>query len=705
MSYQRLYEHENKLIRNYDYKNNNLLNSQEYRFSFIDGKFYWKELMKINTKYIERSSDVSLLYPYIPNILYTKLNLDNIDLLSEEYIIQLVTLLQLTGQYLILSQKILEEENNELKAIIRNLKNNIEENEKYQRIIDNLNRKNQENEFLIKTYQDMAQNNIYENNMTDDDNKNINLKSVPQINYVQKTYYYCNICLGKKFKTQKYLDEHMKRRHYNQKEFNYNKKEVEEQKVEEDNYRLEFEERLNTMKTEYINLIKQKEENNEFAILNKKLDLLQTQIISQNYNNAVNYRSNSNYYNKNKYNKVFLNIEKKDILQNELNQKYNDLKKKYNDLLAKFEEKNKLQIDLKGKSTYIEEKDIKYKKINKFENKIINIDNRKINVEIKAIKNKKDISIDKNKIEKGVEIEYINKKIDTNIINNFANDKKIEEYNKKGLKIMNNNQDKIILNNKINLNNIIENEKKKKFFTNDGNETFIDEHNNKNEQKKEETKNSINSKVINDIKKQDNNINEDLEKSKNNVNDSDKNEENNIKIKNKLKESSQDIKSDNNEIKNIPLIETNDEQEKLKIFYKQYKNRDKNCLNEKINDYKKIELVEEPSIELKEILEGKEYSEEFIKNYKNYDYLDKELGLKELLESYKKLKKDKNQNQGIDKNASLENSNIGKQSRVLKTSISNNIIGENPYKLNIPKKNEVIESSFIKGFDLVKSTK
>ena len=58
----------------------------------------------------------------------------------------------------------------------------------------------------------------------------------------------------------------------------------------------------------------------------------------------------------------------------------------------------------------------------------------------------------------------------------------------------------------------------------------------------------------------------------------------------------------------------------------------------------------------------------------------------------------------VAKNTSIENNNIGKNSRLLKVSIGNNIIDENPYKSKIEKNNEVVESSFIKGFDLIRST-
>lgn len=78
--------------------------------------------------------------------------------------------------------------------------------------------------------------------------------------------------------------------------------------------------------------------------------------------------------------------------------------------------------------------------------------------------------------------------------------------------------------------------------------------------------------------------------------------------------------------------------------------------------------------------------------------------MNDLLKSYKKIKNKNNQNQMVAKNTSIENNNIGKNSRFLKESIGNNIIDENPYKSKIEKNNEVVESSFIKGFDLIRST-
>ena len=182
--------------------NNNLLFSQDIIFFYENTKFLWKELMKINSTYIMKSKDISLLEPYVENILYSRLIPDDIDLLSNEYIVQLVTLLQLTGQYLAYTQKKLEFENQELRDNINELEINLKDNEKCQNLIDNLNRQNQEKDFLIKTYQNMIKNGYGINNgIESNDNDNINLRSKKdKLIETERNYYFCKFCAGKKFK-------------------------------------------------------------------------------------------------------------------------------------------------------------------------------------------------------------------------------------------------------------------------------------------------------------------------------------------------------------------------------------------------------------------------------------------------------------------------------------------------------------------------
>ena len=101
----------------------------------------------------------------------------------------------------------------------------------------------------------------------------------------------------------------------------------------------------------------------------------------------------------------------------------------------------------------------------------------------------------------------------------------------------------------------------------------------------------------------------------------------------------QNIKEDNNEI--IPPNEDIQNVDKLKIFYNQFENRDKNCLNKEIKDYKKAEDATESNVDIKNVIKGKKFSEDYIKQYKYYDYLNNELGLEGLFISLRNRQKTK----------------------------------------------------------------
>ena len=699
MSFQNLYEKEKALLNNNSYKSNDIYSNQKFIFNFINRKFYWKELMKIRTKNIESTGDVSILSPYVENILYTRLDLENLDLLSEEYIIQLITLLQLIGQYLVYTQKMLESENYNLKQNIIYLKNNLIENEKYQSIIDNLNRQIQEKDFLIRTYQNMTQNGNDINDINSED-KDINMKNISEISYIKKTYYYCNICLGKKFKTQKYLDEHMIRRHYNFKDLYINKKEIEEKKEQDELYRLEFNEKINLIKSQYDALFMQKEDNREFDILNKKFELLQNQIMLQN--NKINKEKNKS--------------------ENEVKIKYDDLLEKYNILLKKLEEnerKAKLDKDFDfDKKSSKNEGNIKISKKDSKEDLINKKIEEKNNIlEINQINtNISNINIINNNKSEEKEIDNINEiinKSDSKIINekNKEEDNKINinQKNENEISFKNdNNKSKIDI-----INSSIKEEENKKFLTNDGNET-IHEPKNISIQKDEEKKKSINdNKEINlnpqnnELKKSNSTKKE--EKFELNISKNSKKGEDNI-LKNPktiLKSKNEKEKDDINEIeiKNIPLNENLDNlDDKLKLFYHQYEQRDKNCLSGEITNYKKTDIPKKSISDIKEILKEKKYSEDYIKQYKNYGYLNKQLQLDELFNS---LKKHQNNNQMILKDSSQnENNNIKITQKISKEIKEENKLIDNNQNKEENKKNEIIiESSYIKGFDLTKSTK
>ena len=663
----------NNLINSNDNQNNDLIKSDEFMFNFSNSKFLWKELMKLNTKYIERSADVSLISPYVQNILCSRLSLDNIDMLSEEYIIQLVTLLQLTGQYLVYTQKMLEDENNQLKEEINYLKSNLTDNEKYIRTIDDLNRQNQEKDFLIKTYQDMIQT---RNGISDINEDNNNIKSNPEIFDTKKTYYYCSICSGKKFKSQKYLDEHMERRHFNQKGLIRDYRDKEEKKVQEKNYKQEFEDKLNLMKKEIEGMIKQKEENNEFAMLNKKLELLQNQMLQQNYNNIFTYRNNLNYQNKTNTQQNTVKKEIKERNEKSSNKdykkKYEDLEKEFKELFKKNEEKDQMLKDLQKQMNSIEPNkninpiyvDLKNTRTNPFERNKTKNNTNEINKINHQVTNTKLIDVNIQKLENKEE-KYMNNK------DNISN--KDKEKQTKNIK------------NKEPFNNISSHEDDK-----NGGKIFVNLENNmtpmgdKSEYFKGKDINNEQPKI--DPNANNNYINiksSEILESKNIFNSNNINQENNDKLKtekNKINEIPQNNFSfvgnsiNMNNKKNGPYSLT------VSKFCKEFEERNDNYKGEE--DYNKINIpnkyninveqkIEDKKEEIKEklnnsissnnvkkLMKENENRDELYKKY--YEKLNEALNIKGVLDSYNRYQQEKNKFQMIARpsgeNISIHNS-------------------------------------------------
>ena len=726
----------NNLINSNENINNDLISSQEFIVNFINSKFLWKELMKLNTKYIERSGDISIITPYVQNILCSRLTLDTIDMISEEYIIQLVTLLQLTGQYLVYTQKMLEAENEQLREQISYLKNNLTDTEKYQRIIDELNRQNKEKDFLINTYRDMGQagNRFNDADLKNNKNKKMSLKNNPEFNESKKNYYYCRICSGKKFKSQKYLDEHMERRHFNQTEFFKTAGEREERKSQEKNYRKEFEMKLNSLKNELESMIKQKEENNELALLNQRLELIQNQIVQQNYNNIISPKSNINYKANVDYSKNIIKREQKVDYQkrNEEPKKENkELTKMLEEQNKRMEEQEKWLRELSSQVNQIENNKIINKKPyqnNDILQKKYNItetteENGKNNVKRHNNKfNTNDMIINinqeynneqKNINEEKVEKREINKNNENKEKNNDlieGNNPKIE-IEKKNQEVNNNEQNEPKLNSEQN-----QNQNDKKIFINtetpqDGNDAQNVNYNNKNNTNNKNSRLDFND--ISDIK----NITE----NKNifySLNENDNN--NNEKLKTQKDINNKDVKNSNSPfINSINLDKINEEKNTLTVskFYEQFEERNKNYKGE--YDYNKIKIPEKYNVDIEnEINKRKEKIREdlndsnitnnikkLIKNkdnrnqiYKQYnDKINEALNIEAILNSYNNYQKEKNKNQMIVNNSSSKervsiNNKSGTpkhsgqygQSFTLKTSLDDDYTKEknipNPYK-------------------------
>ena len=738
--------------------NNNLLFSQDIIFFYENTKFLWKELMKINSTYIMKSKDISLLEPYVENILYSRLIPDDIDLLSNEYIVQLVTLLQLTGQYLAYTQKKLEFENQELRDNINELEINLKDNEKCQNLIDNLNRQNQEKDFLIKTYQNMIKNGYGINNgIESNDNDNINLRSKKdKLIETERNYYFCKFCAGKKFKSKKYLDEHLQRRHYNDLDSEREYQETKETYNREKNYKEIFDKKLNSLKDYFEQLIKQNQENNELYLINKKIDNVENQIISQN---------NARMYNHNNQNVVCKYCQQKlnQIPSYNINLGKNDQQnnnafllkeiKKLNDKL----DKNIIEIN----DNLLNEKENIQK--NKVDNNIephkniSNINsNRNLNrnrttveqTNIKTVNNIYSKTLNKDKEDKNIDINInINPKKDNDIKINSNNDNS-ESYKQYFIPNDSNNQpngnqkkpsyfkESIIENPDININ--INNQSNKQ--SNNQNNNKITEYNedenekNKNNENKNDN-NKNNEKIINTIQistkieEEDNNNKNNLrnidnkiieESSKNE--DKDKNEsiiysKKETSPKFSTKKSDKEIKSSNSKI--------NDDNQQLNIgginnFINKVKERDEEFYNLNKKDYLPVEIPLKYNVDNEEVNEkvlekyGDDTSyddfkkidrliDDYEKKLNKYNKKNKfeikiynALNLDDIIDKYKKYKlsnkNEKNKSSNRPSNIKIEEVENSNKSSEKKISINDN---ENEVTINANNKQDINNKNYI----------
>ena len=669
-----------KFLTSNGFKNNHFYSSQERIFFYENTKFLWKELMKINTTYIMKTKDISLIEPYVENILYTKLKIDDIDLLSNEYIIQLVILIQLTGQYLVYTQKRLEFENQELREKIYELEVNMKDSEKYQTIIDNLNRQNQEKDFMIKTYQNMMSNrngitslkninngNDVIENKTHNENKNI-LK-----NKKEGKIYYCKICSGKGFYTKKLLDEHIQRRHYEIIDIESNNDYQEEKEIEiiNNNYKEIFDKKINALKEYFEKMVQQSKEANEFNLLNKKFDFLSNQIILQNtakINNnnqngiCENCKRNINDLSKKNLpvNKKEQNIKEKNKLELENAKEINKLKEESN---RQVEINNELNKILKERNNEIEKLKIQMKNMNNLNNMNPSNINKETTVKKTVINEKTYMFLNNNENEE--------KQREFNLLNSNENKnnndiKKSDSYKNDFIPFNGNssNDNNNVLKNQLSYNG------NDKIFTNTG-DTDQDNLNKMKEIQNQKDIDNGNIKInINNEKKNSNEQNKLKDKNKNVINETDEKKDEKNPFKTDIVEKNQ--KSNNVQEESDLKKEENIN---LSLLQKKIIKRDEEFYNQKINDdeieeeYKKINEI---TLKYKNDNEKNEKLEQIVQNNIEDKNLDELIGTYERNKNNNVKGKDIYRIIGLDK--ILEEYNIYKATK------NKNNIPDNKYK-------------------------
>ena len=234
-------------------------------------RFMWKELMKIDVNYIRSTKDITVLEPYVDNILNSYLEEGEVGIMPEEYVIQLISLLQVTGEYLYFVQNRLEEENKALNVkLSQSIKMSTAMNSNDD-LVKRLTRENKEKDMLLMTYQKMltskginastSKGNLINDSMCEDNNNRT------------KQRFYCQFCSGKKFSSEQYLEEHMKRRHLAQMQsvkVNMKKKTVNKEEY--------IESKLSEVKSYLENLIRTSQMKSDFNRLNDKITGLENSL-------------------------------------------------------------------------------------------------------------------------------------------------------------------------------------------------------------------------------------------------------------------------------------------------------------------------------------------------------------------------------------------------------------------------------------------
>ena len=265
--------------------NNNFASQSQFLFESTNNpnlvfkektqRFLWKELMKIDVNYIKSTKDIYILENYLDNLLNSYFEEGEIQMLPEEYIAHLVNLLQITAEYLYYIQNRLIEEN---KTLNIKLSQSMKMSQGYQTnedLVNRLKRENKEKDMLLMTYQKMITSkggNLKNKGITSKVDDNYDSEGIGR----SKQRFYCQFCSGKKFSSEQYLEDHMRRRHLAQmqtmsggmrKTTSINKNELIESKLAE-------------MKTYFETLIRTSQMRAEYNRLSEKINGLENSLFA-----------------------------------------------------------------------------------------------------------------------------------------------------------------------------------------------------------------------------------------------------------------------------------------------------------------------------------------------------------------------------------------------------------------------------------------
>ena len=311
------------------------LNNKEINAMNEKKRFLWKEINTLNYNEINNKDEKILENPVIKNILNSNINENEIQNMPENYLVNLIHTLQNLANNAIKNNNFLENENKQLYHDLEMMKTNNEYlSQKNIKINQKLNTLNKQRNEEKKTMHDLFEEN----------NNNYN--------FLRTKKYYCEICTNKKFKSQKYLDEHIARRHPD-----YINKRLKQKNKKENKLNIElYQKKLNDMKNYFDNLIYKSIKKIQYIKINEKLNSLQNLYEMGKYFNNINSNNITNININNSSYQEEINIENNsEINTNNLNNNNNNINNNINNIIEEKEKEKKTETENSGSMEKTEE--------------------------------------------------------------------------------------------------------------------------------------------------------------------------------------------------------------------------------------------------------------------------------------------------------------------------------------------------------------
>lgn len=267
-------------MNNLLYNSGAVSSSQNFNYNFKErsGKLKWKEVLNLDLDNIVRNGDLSPLENFLENLIFANIDENDLSIVPEQNTVKLIKMYQYIMEYFLFTQQKLESENKLLEGNYSSLLNDAQTKEQTLKdnksLINNLRREKKEKELILNTYRTLIDE--YKAGKLQGGSVDLSKQLVKE-----KTYFYCDICEGKKFSSEENLENHISRRHKQEQRNNI-----------ENKFQSTVNDKFDQMKS-YIDTFVKNQQTDSYIKLFENQKNLENKIIELKSSNIPNYLNNS----------------------------------------------------------------------------------------------------------------------------------------------------------------------------------------------------------------------------------------------------------------------------------------------------------------------------------------------------------------------------------------------------------------------------